>query len=153
MAAVELALVLPLVVALLFGIIDFGVVLNDYQSVRSGTRDGARNAVVANLDSVPSCAGLGGSQSVICSVKVLTGLDSPETRVRVVIPTTGEVGNALLVCTAEPMQSSSGMFAPVMSGGVLKSKVTMRIEVEASPPLVTASDPAVSGDDWSWCTT
>lgn len=152
-AAVELALVLPLVVALLFGMIDFGVVLNDYQSLRAGTRDGARNAVVADFDAVPSCSGAGSSsQSLICSVKALTSLDSPDTRVRVLVPGTGEVGAPLVVCAAEPMQSTSGVFASVMNGSVLKSKVTMRIEVEADPILVTASDPAVSGDDWSWCT-
>lgn len=152
-AAVELALVLPLVVALLFGMIDFGVVLNDYQSLRAGTRDGARNAVVADFDTVSACSGAGSSsQSLICSVKALTSLDSPDTRVRVLVPGTGEVGAPLIVCAAEPMQSTSGVFASVMNGSVLKSKVTMRIEVEADPILVTASDPAVSGDDWSWCT-
>jgi TadE-like protein len=45
-AAVELALVAPLLVLLLFGTIDIGLVLSDVVSVRQATREGARNLAV-----------------------------------------------------------------------------------------------------------
>src|SRR3954454_17786758 len=43
---VESALILPVVFALVFGIIDFGNWFNDYISVRQGPRDGLRVALV-----------------------------------------------------------------------------------------------------------
>src|SRR3954470_10285245 len=43
---VESALILPVVFALVFGIIDFGNSFNDYISVRQGARDGLRVALV-----------------------------------------------------------------------------------------------------------
>ena len=47
-ALVEFALVMPLLFLLLFGIVEFGINMNDYQAVRQGVRDSARQAVVAD---------------------------------------------------------------------------------------------------------
>ena len=43
---VEAALVLPVIITLLLGIVDFGWAFNDYISLRQGTREAARQAVV-----------------------------------------------------------------------------------------------------------
>ena len=48
---VEFAIIAPLLFALIFGIIDFGWILAQYEDVRHGTREGARMAAV-NTDSV-----------------------------------------------------------------------------------------------------
>ena len=45
-ALVEFAIVMPLLFLLLFGVIEFAIAFNDYQSIRQGARDGARQAVV-----------------------------------------------------------------------------------------------------------
>jgi Flp pilus assembly protein TadG len=44
-AAVEMALVLPFLLLLLFGIIDFGLMLNAQQTVTAAAREGARTYV------------------------------------------------------------------------------------------------------------
>lgn len=151
-AAVELALVLPLLVALLFGIVDFGIVLNDYQSVRAGARDAARNAVVADFDAVTACGVYASSsESVACTAKELSRLDPATVAVRIVPQGAAGVGDQITVCAAKPMTSTSGVFAPVMNDSLLKAKVTMRIEVEADPPITFWSDPAPPGHDWGWC--
>ena len=49
-AAVEFALVLPLLVMLLFGIIQFGFVYNAYITVTHAAREGARMAAVGAFD-------------------------------------------------------------------------------------------------------
>ena len=54
-ALVEFALVMPLLFLLLFGIVEFGINMNDYQSLRQGVRDAARQAVVADYGT-GSCA-------------------------------------------------------------------------------------------------
>ena len=150
-AAVELALILPLVVALLFGSLDFGMALNDYQTLRAGVRDGLRDAAVADYH--PNCAGYGTSgQQLICSVKEAMSIDTTEVRVRVEVPMTAEVGEKVVVCAATPMESISGVFAPMMSGRVLKAQTVMRVEVASAPLLTTTSEPPVEGSNWDWCT-
>jgi len=52
---VELTLVLVLFSLLLFGIIEFGVAYNDYISVRNGSREATRLAVVDGVNGAPSC--------------------------------------------------------------------------------------------------
>ncbi len=50
----ELALVLPILLVLLFGIIQFGVIFNNYVTLTDAVRSGARKAVVSRLSSNPS---------------------------------------------------------------------------------------------------
>jgi Flp pilus assembly protein TadG len=49
-AMVEFALVLPLLMALLLGIIQFGIVFNNYITLTDATRAGARKAAVSRFD-------------------------------------------------------------------------------------------------------
>jgi Flp pilus assembly protein TadG len=48
-AFVEFALVLPIVVALLLGIVQFGIVFNNYETMTDAARVGARKAAVARF--------------------------------------------------------------------------------------------------------
>ncbi len=148
-AAVELALILPLVVALIFGALDFGMVLNDYQSLRAGVRDATRDVVVADYD--PGCTAGSRGQQLICSVKAAMPIDTSEVRVRVLVPTSDDVGEKIVVCAARPMKSISGVFAPVMSGATLRAETVMRVEVASDPMLTTTSEPALDGENWDWC--
>jgi len=47
-AAVEFALILPLLTALVFGIFEFGMAWHTYQVITDAAREGARRAAVAN---------------------------------------------------------------------------------------------------------
>lgn len=49
-SAVELALVLPILVALIFGIFQFGLVFNNYLAITHAAREGARLATVDKYD-------------------------------------------------------------------------------------------------------
>jgi Flp pilus assembly protein TadG len=50
----ELALVLPILLVLLFGIIQFGVIFNNYVTLTDAVRSGARKAVVSRTASNPA---------------------------------------------------------------------------------------------------
>jgi len=52
-AMTEFAIVLPLLVVLLLGIIQFGIVFNNYVTVTDAVRAGARKAAVSRLESDP----------------------------------------------------------------------------------------------------
>lgn len=48
---VEFALIIPIFLLLVFGMMDFGIVLNQYLVVTEAAREGARSAAVGNSDS------------------------------------------------------------------------------------------------------
>lgn len=48
---VETALILPIVILILTGIIDFGLMFNNYLVITNASRDGARSAVTGKTDS------------------------------------------------------------------------------------------------------
>lgn len=51
---VEFALVAPLLVLILFAVIQFGVIFNDYIALTDATRMGARKAAVSRFESTPA---------------------------------------------------------------------------------------------------
>ena len=145
---VEFAIVLPIFLILAFGIIDFGLVLNDYNSVRQGVREGAREAVVANWGT--SCTGTT-NQKLTCLVEDRIDLGS-ETAVKVKLPTTYDVGEQVEVCAQIPVSSTTGFFTGLLNSKVLKSSIAMRIEaIDTGDPLTAFEETAPSGSDWTWC--
>jgi hypothetical protein len=154
-ALVEFALVAPLLILLLLGTVDFGIVLLNLNSARQGTREGARQAVVGYFGSSTTCS-LNGSgiadstERLMCLTKNRIGLDAASTRVRVFFPDANEVGKSLVVCSEYPMTSTSGALAPVINGHTIKTKVEMRIE-KADTSLIAGEETPLNGEDWLWC--
>lgn len=154
---VEFAIVLPVLIALVFGIVEFGMAFNDYISIRQGARDGARQAAVANFGSV-SCTPVGvdgttDAGKLVCLTKDRVGLSGPswtDTRVKVVVPSGYDVGDDLIVCAQYPLNSVTGMFAPILNNKYLKTKVTMRAE-QVDATFASAEETAPTGGNWSWC--
>jgi Flp pilus assembly protein TadG len=54
-AMVEFAIVFPILALIVFGIIQFGSTYNNYESVRQGVRDAARQGVVGQFGTNTSC--------------------------------------------------------------------------------------------------
>src|SRR6266542_3606513 len=81
-ALVEFALIAPILFLLLFGLIDFGFIYNDFLQLRQGVRDGARQGAVANFGSDSTCSGLSTSSTstqakeLLCATRNRIGLDS-----------------------------------------------------------------------------
>ena len=151
----EFALVLPILVLLLFGTVDFGIVLLNMNTTKQGVREGARQAVVANFGSSTGCAATpnsitGASRELICLVKDRIGLVPADTRIMISFPNANEVGNSMLVCAQYPMRSTTGLLTPVINNHVIRTKVEMRIE-KADNSLTAVSETALPGQDWLWC--
>jgi Flp pilus assembly protein TadG len=47
---VEFAIILPILLMLIMGILEFGIMLNSYLAVRNASREGARAAIVGSTD-------------------------------------------------------------------------------------------------------
>lgn len=169
-ALVEFALIAPVLFLVLFGVIEFGIALNDYQSIRHGVRDGARQAVVQQYGAEDgSCTSISAPlevKKVICITKERIGLgDDVRVRVDYDLAGAGVSGNhgSISVCAQRNVEPFTGAI-PAIDGISLKSSIEMRLE----RALPDADDDGISdvgehadfptfdenpppGGDWSGC--
>lgn len=118
---VEFALVLPLLAMLLFGVIQFGILFNNYLDLTDATRAGARKAAVSRNTSDPSGPTGVATQAVIDSAGDIT-LKSTD----VTITSTWQPGDDVTVQAAYPYKID--LFGFVFASGNLHSKTTERVE-------------------------
>jgi len=167
-ALVEFAIVMPILMLLVFGVIEFGLAYSNKIAVRQGVREAARQGAVGNFGPAfttgAPCHLTGAAtaspdvKNLMCLTKSEIGIDNAKTRVKVLsglsnfaAPGTFAHTDSIVVCAQTPLDSVSGLFAPFLGGTVLHSKTSIRIEVsdlvesggEETPP---------TGGDWSWCT-
>jgi Flp pilus assembly protein TadG len=114
----EFALVLPLLVLLLFGVIQFGIAFNNYITLTDAVRAGARKAAVsANTEDPEAAAEEQVRQSAV-------GLKEDELDVSV--SSTWEHGEDVTVTATYPYSIS--LLGIVVSSGDLESEATERVE-------------------------
>ncbi len=114
---VEFALVLPILLMVLFGIIQFGLTFNNYVSLTDAVRAGARTAAVSRLAPDPT-------GDTVSKVKASTDLDS--TKVNVTVTSTWLHGDDVVVKATYPYNIS--LFGVVVASGDLSSTTTERVE-------------------------
>jgi len=159
---VEFALIAPVLFLVLFGVIEFGMSLNDYQSIRQGVRDGARQAVVQQYgsatDSCTSMTAPSDVKKVACLTEDRIGLGT-DVRLRVrYTSSTGSGGDhgSVKVCAQRNVQPFTGAI-PAIDGIILKSSIEMRMEkpiaeaIRTHASYPTFSESAPTGGSWSWC--
>ena len=115
---VEFAIVLPLLVVMLFGIIQFGIVFNNYVTLADAVRSGAREASVARNIANPSAAA---SAAVRSSATNLN-----QSNLNVTVTSTWQPGGDVTVAATYPFSIS--LLGWVVSSGNLTSKTTERVE-------------------------
>ena len=116
---VEFALVIPILCVVLFGIIQFGAVYNDYVTLTDATRVGARKAAVSRLEADP----VGG---VVAKVEsAAPGLDPAKLDVTV-SATAWEHGEDVTVAASYPYEID--LLGFVVASGDLESETTERVD-------------------------
>jgi Flp pilus assembly protein TadG len=120
-ALTEFALVLPLLAVLLFGIIQFGVVFNNYLTLTDAARAGARKAVVSRHLG-PSGATDAATTAVKNSAVGLTG----DLQITVAPAAAWQPGTDVTVTASYPYSIS--LLDWVIQSGRLSSSTTERIE-------------------------
>lgn len=114
----EFALVLPLLVLLLFAIIQFGIAFNNYLTVTDAARAGAREAAVSRNASNPA------GEAEAAARASAENLDQGSFSVS--ISSTWEPGDPVTVSAAYPYQIN--LLGIVVSSGSLESTTTERVE-------------------------
>ena len=128
-AVVELALVLPLMLLLLFGIVQFGTVFRDYIALTDATRVGARQAAVSRSinpesDRAPRVVAMVEKAAVNLDKSKLTVTVQP-LKVDGVSPGWEASGDVTVRATYPFRINLAGM---VLFSGTLKSRTTERVE-------------------------
>ncbi len=163
---VELAIILPIFMLLVFGVIQFGITYNNLITIRQGTREAARQGAVGNFGGTSSCSltGLTGSpstdvQKLMCLAKQQVGLSYANTRVKVLSGSadftssgTFQKGEAIIVCVEYPVDAMAKFVTPVLGSALLKTKTSMRIETSYTASETGGQETALSSGNWGWCT-
>jgi Flp pilus assembly protein TadG len=114
----EFALVLPVIVLLLFGIIQFGIAFNNYIAVTDAARTGARKAAVSRGITDPAGATEAAARASA------SGLD--QDKLDVTVASSFERGSDVTVSTSYPYSIS--LLGLVVKTGRLESTTTERVE-------------------------
>lgn len=129
---VELAIVLPLLVLLVMGIVEFAFAFNDQLELRSMSREGARLAAVDNgCAASPSCGTPQTQldQLVSASRGRVSGLaNAAAARFSVAYTGTSVGVDTVAVCVNYSLHSVTGLFGPLLDGRTVSSRVVMRLE-------------------------
>ena len=161
-AAVEFALVLPILALILFGIIDYGLYFNASIQSRSGVHDAARAAAVAPSQGGDTTCDTGVTAPtditrLICGVLRNTDSATAKKYVAVYLPDGWQVNHSLYVCERLDVEGISG-FVPFPNNGHVQDVAVVNIEQDDSDPSwTTKTDPKqlyaqLPDGDWSgWC--
>ena len=117
---VELTMLAPLLFAILFAVIQFGILYNDYVTLTDATRAGARKAAVSRLEADPAGVAKRAVQSSA------SDLDPTELVVSVTPGTPWERSDDVTVAATYPYEID--LFGLVVASGNLQSETTERVE-------------------------
>jgi Flp pilus assembly protein TadG len=115
---VEFAVILPIFVVLVFGIIQFGIVFNNYVTLTDATRAGARAGAVARNDADPT--------STATTAVNNSATDLNQSNLHVTVNSTWQSGSDIQVQATYPY--SINLLGWVISSGSLTSTTTERVE-------------------------
>ena len=140
-AVVEMAMVLPLLLLLVLGMIEFGFLFARFNEVRHGVREGARYAAVSNpdLDGSGTAGDIGDVVKATCEA-----INLPGATITVSMTATGSqrLDNGTITVEADVSPLSG---APIVSGFLpsqLSNSATFRLEQDANwSPFVDQTCP------------
>lgn len=116
-AAAEFAMVLPILMIVIFGIVEFGMAFWNYQQVSAAASEGARRAAVSRTNASHDSI-------VINAAKNATKLDS--SKVNVSISSTWSAGSDVTVTVTYPQKVS--IMGVTFFDGTLTGRRTARLE-------------------------
>ena len=117
-ALVEFALMLPVLMLLIIGMMEFGLIINQYMVVTEAAREGARSAAVGNSNTtIISVTKIAASQ--IDTSELTVTISPADTRVR---------GNSVTVTVEKPVAITTLLSPFFPAGFTVEGISTMRVE-------------------------
>jgi Flp pilus assembly protein TadG len=118
-ALVEFALVLPVLLLLVVGAMEFGLIINEYLVVTEAAREGARSAALGNSNA-----------TVIAAVNTAASqINTAKLTITIAPSTTRVTGSGVTVTVQKPVQAITGLISPFFPAGfTLQGVSTMLVE-------------------------
>lgn len=130
---VEFAITLPLLLLLLFGIVEFGWLFSQNLDVRHGAREGARLAAVNYPEGAPPNSGSRSAANANDLVAEICSRMQTATGVEITIQSPGTVGSSAVVSVSAPGETLSGFLDFLLPPDLtLESSVEIRLEQAAT---------------------
>ena len=123
---VEFTIVLPILVVLLFGIMEFGILFNNYVTLTDAVRAGARKAAVSR--------NLGAGAAVAAAQQAVRDASGDLKQSKLPDPTvvsTWQHGDPVTVCAQYPYRISIALLGITAKSGNLNSCTKERVECSA----------------------
>ena len=158
-SALEFGLVSPVVFAVLFGTITYGLWFNDSLNLRQGLREASRQGVVANYGETNSCGMTYTTVSIptdnmkklMCRTEDTVGAYTGETFVKVVLPGGWVRGQELVVCGMVRADRLPGL-VPLPEDRMIRWASRMSIEkVNPGQSETGGEEVPPTGVSWAWC--
>lgn len=132
-AAVEFALVMPILFLIVFGILQYGLYFSDSLDTRQGVREGARMGVIGAFTST-GCTTGGQMQQLACKTKAQISALTGDEYVKV-SAAAWQKGSPLVVCALVKTEGGVGLL-PMPNDGWIFSRTEMSIEKATPAPLI-----------------
>ena len=142
MSLVEFALILPLFALMLFGMIDFGLVVGGFISLRNQVNAAGRDVAISQ--SPAACAGNANPVLCIATHTIRTTELGAAGTVEVAVdfpdwnPATGETvptaGQPVVICARATLHSTTGMTSAILNGRAMQATTETVLEVDPSAP-------------------
>jgi hypothetical protein len=147
-------LVVPILLLLIFGIIEYGLWFSDSLSSRQGVREAARQGVVSNFGDggceLSGASGDANSLALMCTAQERIGGISGNPAIMVDAPEGWARGKPLIVCS-QLVAGGTGV-VPLPNDRIVRSEVEMAIEIAApSTPFSGGAEAPPAGGSWEWC--
>ena len=160
-AALEFALVVPLLAVLVFGMIDYGLFFTDSLGARDGARVAARDASVEHfVGAYPDGYGSSGDAQLMqfaCEAVDQTSAIGGDSYVKVWMPHGWIPGESLMVCVAVVENGLTGL-TPMPNNSTVRARLVVRIEqgpdgadsssLTAEAKRTSAVEPLNLWDNW-----
>lgn len=147
-AAVEFALVMPILFLIVFGILQYGLYFSDSLDTRQGVREGARMGVIGQFTST-GCTATGDLDKLACKTKNQISALTGDEYVKV-SASSWTKGTPLVVCALVKSEGGVGLL-PMPNNGWIFSRTEMSIEkATPAPSPLTGTSGALPVGAPSW---
>ena len=133
-ALAEFGIIAPVLLVLLFGVIEFGLLFGRQLDVKHGAREAGRLAAVNFTETASS----GNTQSLEIVAATCARMEVADgSTVTLALPGGVTVGETVQVQIRTPADPVTGFFDPILKNTILKSDVEVRLEQAATFAAVT----------------
>ena len=131
----EFALVAPLLLTLLLGIMEFGLMFGQKLDITNGAREGAR-LVSVNHQTTAGSNGAAQTTEIVTETCARMAL-AVNTTITITFPGGTEIGDTVEFEITAAYSPVTGLFDPMLYGSTLASAVVIRLEQPATFSAVT----------------